>query len=157
MQTTAVDPGALLNALQGRWAPVYQEIDGQMLPPANNANHEVELQGNEFKVELNGRVAYDGTFTIGPLGSTLPIVLTYRTSATPLFLGGTRAGVFQLEGDTLKWCFGAVGHPGPTGLNTFPGSESVLTILHRQRTGATATATAAAAVTRSILGGVRPW
>ena len=40
--------------------------------------------------------------------------------------------MFQVEGDTLKCCFGGRGKPTPQGLNTFPGAEAVLSILQRE-------------------------
>jgi uncharacterized protein (TIGR03067 family) len=131
MPATALDPVASFTALQGRWTSVYQEIDGQMATHAVNVAEVMEFQGTEFKVEKNGRAEYEGTFTISGLTSPFSIVLIYRTSAQPLFLGGPRPGVFQVEGDTFKCCFGSIGQPRPRALNTFPGSESVLTIFHR--------------------------
>ena len=134
MPYTAAQGADLLNALQGRWKPVYQEVDGQMVPPAESATTVVELQGNEFKVEKKGVVEYDGFFTIDALTSPMEISLIYKKSSKDIFLGGPRPGVFQLEGDTLKWCFGPLGLPRPKGLNTFPGSESVLSIYQKDPT-----------------------
>jgi uncharacterized protein (TIGR03067 family) len=152
---TAVEVGAeLFNALQGRWKPLYQEIDGQMVPPSEYATTVVELSGNEFKVEKNGAVAYEGLFTIDALASPMEIVLIYRKSAQPIFLGGPRPGVFQILGDTLKWCFGAIGQPRPKGLNTYPGSEGVLSIYQRDPAKV---ATQARAATTSLFRGAIVW
>ena len=57
MLPTLADVSAVLNALQGRWLPVYQEIDGQMVPKAEFANNVLELTGTEFKIIKNGTVA----------------------------------------------------------------------------------------------------
>jgi hypothetical protein len=51
MPYTDVDVADLLTALQGRWRPVYQEVDGQMVSPAVTAATMLELQGNDFRVE----------------------------------------------------------------------------------------------------------
>jgi uncharacterized protein (TIGR03067 family) len=131
MSHTAAAGADLLSALRGRWKPIYQEIDGQMVPPTEYATTVVELRDSEFKVEKNGTVAYDGLFTLDPLASPMEISLIYKTSSNPIFLGGPRPGVFQIEGETLKWCFGPIGHPTPKGLNTFPGSEGVLSIYQK--------------------------
>jgi uncharacterized protein (TIGR03067 family) len=143
MPTTVADVVALLGALQGRWIPVYQEIDGQAVPKADFATTVVEIQSNEFKVIKAGTVAYDGLFTLDPLSSPNGIALIYKKSTQPILLGGARPGVFQIEGDTLKWCFGAVGQSRPEGLNTFPGAEAVFSIY--QREGSTSTAPGLAA------------
>jgi hypothetical protein len=55
----------------------------------------------------------------------------YSTSAQPIFLGGPRPGIFQVDGDTFKCCFGGIGHSAPDDLNTYPGSGSVLTVFER--------------------------
>ncbi|HLX85038.1 MAG TPA: hypothetical protein VKR59_14150 [Terriglobales bacterium] len=119
---------AAFNAIQGRWTVLYQEIDGQVAGPVPTT---LEIQGNEFKIEKDNDVNYEGTVSVGS-GSPAEVVLIYRKSATPLFLGGPRAGIFQVEGDTLKWIFGAVGHPAPREFNTFPGSETVLSVYTRE-------------------------
>jgi uncharacterized protein (TIGR03067 family) len=141
MLPTLADVSAVLNALQGRWLPVYQEIDGQMVPKAEFANNVLELTGTEFKIIKDGTVAYEGFFTISPLTRPMGIALIYRKSAKPIFLGSARPGVFQVEGDTLKWCFGALGQPAPQGLNTFPGAEAVLSISQREGSHAAAAPT----------------
>ena len=70
MNPTVADVSAVLNALQGRWLPVYQEIDGQMIPKSEFAANLLELTGTEFKVIKSGTIAYEGFFTINPLHSS---------------------------------------------------------------------------------------
>lgn len=130
MSANARDPAALLNMLEGNWTPVYQEIDGQMLPAAAN-DLALELQNSEFTIEKNGEVVYEGTYTIEGATSPLSISFTYKKSAQPLFLGEPRPGVFQVEGDTLKMCFGTIGQARPAALTTHPGSECILSIFRR--------------------------
>ena len=132
MSSTVAQGADVLGALQGRWKPVYQEIDGQMVPATEFATTIVELKSNEFKVEKSGAVAYDGLFTIDTLVWPMEIALIYKTSSQPIFLGGPRPGVFQIEGDTLKWCFAPIGLPKPKGLNTFPGAEAVFSIYQKE-------------------------
>jgi uncharacterized protein (TIGR03067 family) len=132
MSFTATEGTELLQSLNGRWKPVYQEVDGQMVEPSITASTTLELTGNDFKVEKDGVVSYEGIFTIEPLASPKQVTLIYRKSTNPIFLGGPRPGVFQVEADTLKWCFGGVGHSAPKSLNTYPGSESVLSIYQRE-------------------------
>jgi hypothetical protein len=124
-----------LSALEGRWQSEYNEVDGRFVGPVQNV---IELRGTQFKVYQNDKVTYEGTFTIGPVRGDDPapieIVLTYSKSANPLYMGGPRAGLFQLYGDTLKWTFGAVGHSAPKQLNTYPGSESVLSVYVKEGT-----------------------
>ncbi len=115
------------NSLTGRWVAVYQELDGQNIPH----DEVMEFTDNTFKVLKGGRADYEGTFTVGGVKPPFSIVLTYSKSAQPVFLGGPRPGIFQVEGDTFKCCFGAIGHPAPNDLNTYPDSGFVLTVFER--------------------------
>lgn len=118
---------AAANKLTGRWVAVYQEVEGQNVPH----DEVMEFKESTFKVLKGSKVEYEGTFTLG--GSTVPfsMALTYSKSAQPVFLGGPRPGIFQVEGDTFKCCFGAIGHPAPRDMNTYPESGSVLTVFER--------------------------
>jgi len=55
MPYTDADVAELLRTLQGRWRPVYQEVDGQMGSPAITAATMLELRGNDFMVEKMAR------------------------------------------------------------------------------------------------------
>jgi uncharacterized protein (TIGR03067 family) len=132
MSSPATQPSDVLDALQGRWRPVYQEVEGQMVAATEYASVVMELQTSGFTIEKGGTAAYTGTFTLLTATALPQISLMYQTSQQAIFLGGPRAGVFQLEGDTLKTCFAPVGHPAPNSLNTFPGSGSVFSIYQRE-------------------------
>ena len=70
------------NALQGRWSVVYQEIDGEVAGPLATI---LELQGDSFKVERDGKVVHEGTFTVGPGPHAEEIVLIYQKTPIPSF------------------------------------------------------------------------
>ena len=136
-----VGAGALMD-LEGRWENVYQEQDGE---PQDAPLTVVELSGTEFKIEKDGDVAYQGRFTVGPAKGNesrleadgpeqYEIVLFYDRTANPLFSGGPRPGLFQIQGDTLKWVFSAVGHSSPRSFNTYRGSEKVYSVYRREGT-----------------------
>jgi uncharacterized protein (TIGR03067 family) len=135
--------------LTGRWVGVYQELDGQNVPH----DEVMEFQGNTFRVMKGGNAEYEGTFTVAGAEIPFSIALTYSTSAQPIFLGGPRPGIFQVEGDTFKCCFGGIGHPPPECLNTYPGSGLVLTVFERSPR----TRQAQALITEGRLLGSLPW
>jgi len=135
------------NTLSGKWVAVYQEIDGQNIPH----DEVMEFHDNTFKVLKGSTTTYEGTFTVGGTKSPFSIVLTYSKSAQPVFLGGPRPGIFQVDGDTFKCCFGVIGHPAPHELNTYPDSGSVLTVFERSPRSAKQALTP-----NRLLGGL-PW
>jgi uncharacterized protein (TIGR03067 family) len=121
------DLATATSALAGRWQAIYQELEGE------SADHDdiIEFDQNTFKIEKSGSVEYEGSFSVGGERAPFSMVLFYSRSPKAFFLGGPRPGIFQVEGDTFKCCFGAIGHPAPTVLNSYPGSASVLTIFRR--------------------------
>jgi uncharacterized protein (TIGR03067 family) len=150
------DLDTAISALPGRWQAIYQQLEGE------SVGHDdiIEFDQNTFKIEKGGRVEYEGTFSVGGERAPYSMVLFYSKSPTPLFLGGGRPGIFQVEGNTFKCCFGAIGHPAPTVLNSYPGSGSVLTVFGRMVPAGGAVRPAAThPPIRPIrpITGVRPW
>lgn len=121
---------SLLRSMQGRWRAVYSEVDGQMTPVAEFSSIILEHKETGFTVEKHGKVVDEGHFSTNT--AVFPHELAYVYKKGPdIFLGGPRPGLIQVEGDTLKVCVGTIGHRTPTGFNTFPDSESVLTVFQR--------------------------
>jgi len=119
---------ALLETMQGRWKHLYSEIDGQA-GPGENAQV-LTYKEDQFTVELDGKVAHEGKFTLDVTGSPCEIAYIYSKSF-PIYLGAARAGIIQIEGNTLKCCFAALGQRAPKDFNTFPDSERVLSIYQK--------------------------
>ena len=128
MSAIATGSAELLKSLQGRWKTVYTEIDGQLGP--SEESQFLTYKDGTFTVEKNGKVAHEGRFSISTSCGPAEIVYIY-TKSFPIYLGGPRAGIVQLQGDTLKCCFAAVGHRPPGEFNTYPGAERVLTTHER--------------------------
>jgi uncharacterized protein (TIGR03067 family) len=125
---TQVDAGDLFKAMQGRWQTVYTEIDGQL--GLTETDHFLIYKDNTFTVEKAGKVAHEGRFSFNT--SLFPVEIVYIYSKSfPIYLGGPRAGIIQLQAGTLKCCFAALGQPAPKDFNTFPGLEAVLTVHQR--------------------------
>jgi len=120
----------LHKALEGRWRVVYSELNGAMTPVSDFSTIEIEHKGGRFLVKKNGEIVDEGKFVIN--ADITPHEITYIYSkGADIFLGAPRAGVFQIQGDTLKTCFGAIGLRAPKELNTTLESESVLSICQR--------------------------
>src|SRR5262245_39326227 len=123
---------SLLKRLEGRWVTIYTEVDGEAGPETAFSNTVMEHSGNKFKIEKAGTVAYEGTFFINESVKPVGIVLLYSKSINPAYLGGPRAGIIQLIGNTKKTNFSPIGFHAPTDFTTFPGSNSVLTAQRRE-------------------------
>lgn len=147
MYANQIDAAASFKAMQGRWKTVYTEIDGQLGSTEND--HFLIYKENAFTVEKGGKVAHEGRFSLNTSQFPVQVVYIY-TKSFPIYLGGPRAGIIQLQASTLKCCFSALGQPAPNDFNTFPGSERVLTVhegTHLQ----------AARITKSLLASAVEW
>jgi uncharacterized protein (TIGR03067 family) len=121
---------SILDSLQGRWRVVYSELNGEMTPVDEFSTIVIENKGDRFSVEKNGTVAAEGKYSVNVSVTPHEIVYIYSKGAE-VFLGAPRAGVLQLEGETLKTCLGAVGQRPPNSFNTVPDSDAVLSIHQR--------------------------
>jgi uncharacterized protein (TIGR03067 family) len=132
---------AITQTLEGRYEAVYQEADGQAAGPTKGVTTILELTKSGFSVEKSGKVEYEGTYatTWSATVASGSIALTYSKSAKPSFLGGPRPGIFQIDGDTLKVCFGPVNGTAPIAFNTINGSSDVLSVYQRASKGGTIT------------------
>jgi uncharacterized protein (TIGR03067 family) len=107
---------------------VYTEVDGQVAPAEDDQF--LTYDGNKFTVEKKKETAHEGTFTLDTSQNPSQVSLLYSKSF-PIYLGAPRAGIVQIEGNTLKCIFSAVGQPAPKDFNTSPGAERVLTVYER--------------------------
>ncbi|MEV0829996.1 hypothetical protein [Nonomuraea rubra] len=125
----------IARSLEGQWYNVCTEVDGE---PVDQAHSVIEMRDNEFKAEQDGNVTYRGTYTVGPISedgrSQYHITLFSKESVNHLSLGGSRPGLFQISGETLKTVYAGVGQPAPRQFNTYGGCDLVLT--HSRRLGA---------------------
>lgn len=117
--------------LTGTWHAVYAEQDGQMAAAAYVSTIELMYSGNKFSVNVEGKLAHEGTYSINDKTVPHQVTLVY-TKSSHFELNKPRHGIFQLSGDTYKDCFGAVGGHVPASFDTTPHSNSGFTIFQRK-------------------------
>jgi RNA polymerase sigma factor (sigma-70 family) len=106
-----------LDRLQGTWVIVSSEVDGQ------------KDNFGELRLTFAGdRVTYHSTKG----EESAPLRL--NASATPKeididFEGGTLPGIYEIEGNRLKWCW-SKGHRRPASFDTAAPGSDILTFLH---------------------------
>ena len=89
--------------LEGRWQPVYAELDGKEAPKLMLDKMEIELTGGEYAVRFGGMTADQGTYKIEAEGH-----LTLAGIIGPN-AGRTIPGIFKFAGNTLSICYGLGG------------------------------------------------
>jgi uncharacterized protein (TIGR03067 family) len=81
--------------LQGTWAVVEGPPGGKMV-----------FDGDKFTVRHDDKDLYKGTFKIDPSKSpkTIDLMVAEDNSGGGTAKGKTSLGIYQLDGDKLKWC-----------------------------------------------------
>jgi len=124
---TAGDAKDDLKALQGTWDLIYFERDGK----------EVKLQkdtkaintGDKFVVKRGDEVIASGTMKLDPSKKPKASETTYTEGADK---GKTFKGIYQIEGDTVKFCrAGSPDDDRPTEFKTKPGSGQFAAVYKR--------------------------
>jgi uncharacterized protein (TIGR03067 family) len=81
-----------LDKFKGMWVG---ETDGKKV--------ELKLTATDFDITFDGTLNFKGTFKIDPSKKPKQVDMTVKEGGMG-FDGKTALGVYELDGDTLKWC-----------------------------------------------------
>jgi uncharacterized protein (TIGR03067 family) len=113
-----------LEAIQGKWTILSVERDGKA--DAKWTDGVRLMEGDKYTLTPKDGTPVSGTFKLDP--SKTPKTIDFVPGAGQ-FKGKTLAGIYALEGDTLKICFATEeGKPRPTEFTSKPGSGTMLAI-----------------------------
>jgi uncharacterized protein (TIGR03067 family) len=111
--------------LEGEWSMVSGEIGGQAMPDAMVKTGKRVCKGDETTTTFGGRLFMKATFTVDP--SKKPMTIDYKmTEGTTK--GKTQLGIYEWDGDTVRFCFSAPGKERPTDFKTKEGDDRVLSV-----------------------------
>jgi uncharacterized protein (TIGR03067 family) len=105
--------GKEMTKLEGEWSMVSGEADGQPLPADYVKNAKRVAKDGETTVTFNGQVFMRAKFTVD--ASKTPKTIDYAMTEG-FTKGKTQLGVYELDGDTVKFCFASPGQERPTDL-----------------------------------------
>jgi uncharacterized protein (TIGR03067 family) len=95
--------------LQGTWKALTVERRGES--NKDDEDHRLIFDGNKFSVKRADQTMIQGTFKLDPSKNPKEIDMKITEDETGKHKGKTAAGIYALDGDTLKWC---VAEPGTT-------------------------------------------
>ena len=117
--------------LQGEWSMVSGSADGHAMPDAMRETAKRICKEDETTVTVGGQLIMKAKFTIDP--SKKPKTIDYRMTDGPT-QGKMQLGIYELEGNRVKFCFGAPGSERPTDFISRPGDQRTLSVWKRQKT-----------------------
>ena len=124
-----------LARLQGDWTMVSGSADGQPMPEPMLKQMKRSCKGDETTVAMAGRIFFKAKITLEP--SKQPKTIDYEMTEG-LTKGKKQLGIYEVEGDTLKSCFGKPGAERPADFTSKPGDGRTLSVWKRAKPGAPA-------------------
>jgi len=119
-----------LAQLQGEWSMVSGSADGQPMPEEMLKEMKRVCRGKETTTTMGGRMFLKATITIDP--SKKPKTIDYEMT-DGFTKGKKQLGIYEVEGDTFKSCFGKPGAERPTDFTSKPGDGRTLSVWKRER------------------------
>ena len=119
-----------LARLQGEWTMVSGSADGQPMPDQMLAQMKRVCKGNEVTTTMAGRIYFKAKITLDP--SRKPKTIDYEMTEG-FTKGKKQLGIFEVDGDTLKSCFGKPGAERPTDFSSQPGDGRTLSVWKREK------------------------
>jgi uncharacterized protein (TIGR03067 family) len=116
--------------LQGQWTMVYGERDGQAFSSEFMKDSKRVTKEDETTVTIQGQIFIKAKFAIDP--SKSPKTIDYAVTGGS-YAGNTELGIYELEGDKVKFCASTPGKERPADFTTKPGDRRTLSIWKREK------------------------
>jgi uncharacterized protein (TIGR03067 family) len=115
---------------EGEWSMVSGEANGLSLPKETVQSGKRVAKDGETTITFGGQVYFKARFSIDP--AKKPRAIDYTMTEGPT-KGKTHLGIYELDGDTVKFCFAAPGGDRPTDFTAKEGSQRTLSVWKRDK------------------------
>jgi uncharacterized protein (TIGR03067 family) len=130
-----------LEKLQGEWGMISGLADGQAVPQDMLLSSSRVCTGSETTVMINGQLIMRAKFKLDP--SKSPKNIDYEVLEGPA-KGANMRGIYELEGDTVKFCFAPPGGERPSRFESQLGEQRTFSVWKKKKKSAPAAAAPAA-------------
>ncbi len=114
--------------LQGEWTMVSGSADGQPMPDMMLKQMKRVCKGDEATTTMSGQVYIQARISIDP--SKNPKTIDYQMTGG-FTKGQKQLGIYEVDGDTFKSCFGRPGAGRPTDFASKSGDGRTLSVWKR--------------------------
>ena len=119
-----------LAQLQGEWSMVSGSASGESMPDVMAKQMKRVCKGEEVTTTRAGQLFFKAKITIDP--SKKPKTIDYQMT-DGFNKGQKQLGIYELEGDTFRSCFGKPGAERPTDFTSKPGDGRTLSVWKRNK------------------------
>jgi len=117
-----------LARLQGEWTMVSGEIQGEAMPDEIRTTARRVAKENETTVTVGGQLFMKAKFTLDP--AKTPKTIDYEMTGGPTE-GKKQLGIYEFDGEQVRFCFGSPGKERPTEFKTGAGDGRTLSVWKR--------------------------
>jgi uncharacterized protein (TIGR03067 family) len=119
-----------MEQLQGEWSMVSGSADGQPMPEQMLKQMKRVCKGDETTTTMGGQTFMKAKITIDP--SKKPKTIDYEMT-DGFTKGKKQLGIYEVDRDTFKSCFGKPGAERPTDFTSKPGDGRTLSVWKRPK------------------------
>jgi uncharacterized protein (TIGR03067 family) len=131
--TKDASPKGDLEKLQGTWLTVSLVNDGKTLmddksPPKEGPVTKLVYDGDRWIIKVGDKVVASGVFKIDSTRKPKEIDILDESGIRN---EKAKLGIYELDGDTYKYCLAPAGKPRPTGFTSKEGTGHSLGVMRR--------------------------
>ena len=124
-----------LDKLSGTWLTVSLVNDGKTLvddkaPPKDGPTTKLVYDGNKWKIKVGDKTVASGEFKINVTKMPREIDIMDESGVPN---NKTKLGIYELDGDTYKYCLAPAGKPRPTEFTSKAASGHSLGVSKREK------------------------
>jgi uncharacterized protein (TIGR03067 family) len=116
--------------LEGEWSMACGQANGQAMPQELVKTGRRVAKDGETTVSIGGQVYFKAKFSIDP--TQKPKAIDYTMTEGPT-KGKTHLGIYELGGDTVKFCFAAPGQDRPKEFTAKEGSQRTMSVWKQEK------------------------
>jgi uncharacterized protein (TIGR03067 family) len=124
-----------LDKLRGTWLTVSLVNNGQTLvdektPAKEGPTTKLAYEGNKWMIKVADKTVASGIFAIDATKKPKEMDILDESGAKN---EKTKLGIYEIDGDTYKYCLAPAGKPRPTDFTSKEGSRHSLGVMKREK------------------------